>query len=568
MEETPPSGMAPVPGKSCSVSISATTLGGTMPSDLELLQRYVVEDSQEAFGELVRRHVDLVYSAALRRVGLDAHLAEDVTQDVFAELARRSPRLLDRQALEGWLYTTSRFKAVDVVRRASRRRIRETLLMNANQMADTAEPDWEQLRPAIDEALDSLSKADGEVLILRYFRNRSFAELARTLSLSEDAARMRSARALERLKAALAKRGIRSTAEALGLILANTAVAAAPFSLAARVTERVLAVAKGGASAAGTALHATQAVKIAAGVATLALLLASAATAVHEARAHQRADALLGRAERETAAATTRLAAAKSRLKSDQDEAARLAAAADAALADVEAAKARSAGASDRAGVGRTFTAQHANAAGLIVGHDIAHNAEKYSALFASLGLGPDQQAQFLAVLARRSDLGLTWYSAPDTGSPAASIAGSADLLSPDEVASQLQGLLGDAGYKAYQDFNRMGGAVDLTQKLAGSLYATDAPISQAQAAQLVQILAQSSPDYQNGKGLWDPSQVGWDRALANAQTVLSPPQLDALRALRQTSAYEQAINAAAGQATGQAIDAITASLAAANVPK
>jgi len=564
MKAMPPPGTAPGLGKFCSVSISAATLGCTMPSDLELLQRYVDAGSQDAFGELVRRHVDLVYSAALRRVGLDAHLAEDVTQDVFAELARRSAKLLDRQALEGWLYTTSRFKAVDVVRRASRRRIRETLLMNANQMVDAAEPDWEQLRPVIDEALDSLGKADGEVLILRYFRNRSFADLARTLSLSEDAARMRSARALERLKAALAKRGIKSTAEALGLILANSAVAAAPFSLAAQVTERVLALAKGGVSAAGTALHAAQTVKIAAGVATLALLLASAATAVYEARAHQRAAVLLARAEKDTAAATTRLDAARSRLKSDQDEAARIASAADAMLAAIEAAKARTAGASDRAGIGRTFAAQHTNAAGLIAGHDIAHNAEKYSALFASLGLAPEKQAQFLALLAQRSDLGLTWYSAPDTGTPTASIAAGTDLLSPDEVAAQLQGLLGDAGYKAYQDYNRMGGAVDLTQKLAGSLYATDASISQAQAAQLVQILAQSSPDYQSGKGLWNTSQVGWDTALANAQTVLSAPQMDALRSLKQTSEYEQAINAAAGQATGQAIDIISASLAAA----
>jgi DNA-directed RNA polymerase specialized sigma24 family protein len=171
-----------------------TTVGCIVPSDTELLERYARGGSQEAIAELVRRHVDLVYSSAIRRVGMDAHLAEDVTQDVFAELAQKSESLLARTALEGWLYTISRFKAVDVVGKASRRRIREALLMNANQAMDKAEPDWRKLPPLIDEALDSVGKADGEILVLRCFGNGSFADLVRSLALSEDAARMRSAR--------------------------------------------------------------------------------------------------------------------------------------------------------------------------------------------------------------------------------------------------------------------------------------------------------------------------------------------------------------------------------------
>jgi RNA polymerase sigma factor (sigma-70 family) len=535
-----------------------------MPTDLELLQRYVDHGSQEAFGELVRRHVDLVYSSALRRVGFDAHLAEDVTQEVFAELARRPAKLLDRPALEGWLYTTSRFKAVDAVRRASRRRMREALLMNSNPTADPAEPDWERLRPIIDEALDSLSKADGELLILRYFRNRSFPELARTLSLSEDAARMRSARALDRLRAALARRGIKSTAEALGVILANSAIAAAPVGLAARVAGGVVALAKGGTSAAGTALQAANATKTAAGVATLALLLASVATAVHEARAYRTVAAVLARTERENAATDGRLRTARQRLNSDGEGEAQMKSAVAAILAEIESAKARRAGAADKAGVSRAFSAAHPGAQGLIVGHDMAHNAEKYSALFASLGLGPEKQSEFLSLLARRSDLGLTWYSAPDTGTPSASLAAGTDLLSPDEVAARLQSLLGDDGFKAYKDFNRMGGATDLAQRLAGTLYTTDSPLSQFQAEQLVQILAQSSPDFQSGKGVWNSSQVGWDTALLNAQALLSAPQLDALRLLKQTSEYEEAMNAASNQAVGQALEGVTASVAAA----
>ena len=540
-----------------------------MQTDIELLGRFVRNRSQEAFSELVRRHVNLVYSAALRRVGMDAHLAEDVTQDVFAELARKAESLLGRTALEGWLYTTSRFKAVDVVRKAGRRRMREALLMNANQAVATAEPDWERLRPLIDEAIDSLGKADSEILIQRYFGNRSYADLARSLALSEDAARMRSARALERLRDALTKRGIKSTAEALGLILASNAVVAAPIGLSVRVSEGALAWAHGSQSAAATAIHAVNASKFATGLATVALLLASAATAVHEARAHRRAADMLARAEREKAAGEARLRSLDSQFELAQAEESRLKGDVQSTLAAIDTAKAKRAGASDMAAVGRGFVARNTGAQALITGHDMAHNAQKYLALFGSLGLSQEKQAQFLKVLAGRSDLGLTWYSAPDTGTPSAAIAAGPDSLSPDEVAAQLRGVLGDEGYKAYQDYNKIGGAQDLAQKLAASLYATETPITATQGNQLVQILAQSSADYQSGKGLWSASQVGWDTALSNAQAVLSGPQMDALRSLRQTSEYDQAINSAVNQASGQAADAVIASLAAeAKLPK
>src|ERR1700685_3584169 len=97
-----------------------------MTADTELLQRYLQGRSEEAFEALVRRHIDLVYSSALRRVESDAQLAEDVTQEVFAELARKGATLLDRPTLGSWLYTTSRYKAIDIVRKESRRRSRET----------------------------------------------------------------------------------------------------------------------------------------------------------------------------------------------------------------------------------------------------------------------------------------------------------------------------------------------------------------------------------------------------------------------------------------------------------
>src|SRR6476646_7173615 len=70
-----------------------------MNSDSELLCRYVEARCEDAFAELVRRHVNLVYSAALRQVNGDAHLAQDVAQNVFADLARKAATLSRRLAL-------------------------------------------------------------------------------------------------------------------------------------------------------------------------------------------------------------------------------------------------------------------------------------------------------------------------------------------------------------------------------------------------------------------------------------------------------------------------------------
>src|SRR4051812_2697850 len=87
-----------------------------MPDDAELLCRYARDRAEDAFAELVRRHLDGVYSAALRRVGGDTHLAEDVAQQVFTAAARRAAWLARHPALTGWLYATTRNVAANVVR--------------------------------------------------------------------------------------------------------------------------------------------------------------------------------------------------------------------------------------------------------------------------------------------------------------------------------------------------------------------------------------------------------------------------------------------------------------------
>jgi len=219
--------------------------------DSELLRRYVDAGSQESFAELVRRRIGLVYSVALRQVGGDRHRAEDATQIVFNDLARKAAALRRRPVLAGWLFHSARLAAAELVRAESRRRRREveahTMDVFSNEHA--RDEDWQKVRPVLDEALSEIDESDRDAIVLRFFDGRPFGEIGMRLRLSENTARMRVQRALDRLNVALARRGVQSTAGALGVALANQIGASAPAGLAATVAGTALA--QGSAAATG-----------------------------------------------------------------------------------------------------------------------------------------------------------------------------------------------------------------------------------------------------------------------------------------------------------------------------
>lgn len=215
-----------------------------MNDDATLLRSYVDEGSQPAFTELVRRHVDLVYGAALRRTGGDASAAADVSQQVFITLAREARKLTQHTVLAAWLHTATRNAALNLMISEQRRKTRETAALALDPAASgpaETPPDWAQLRPLLDEAIDELPEADRAVVVLRCLEQRPFAEIGATLRLSADAARMRTERAMDKLRATLARRGITSTAAALGLLLAGQPLVSAPAGLAAALTAEALA---------------------------------------------------------------------------------------------------------------------------------------------------------------------------------------------------------------------------------------------------------------------------------------------------------------------------------------
>jgi RNA polymerase sigma factor (sigma-70 family) len=224
-----------------------------MTPDSELLRQFAQTNSETAFAELVKRHVNLVYSAALRQVNGDEHFAKDVAQMVFTDLARKAASLArGRDAsspLTGWLYTSAHFAAAKIVRGENRRRDREEKFMreptNDSGMGvppvqSAPETDWEQLQPLLDNAMHELKAADREAILLRYFENRPFAEVGAKLGLNENAARMRVERALEKLRATFARRGVAATAALASVISAN-AIQIAPANLAATLTTASIA---------------------------------------------------------------------------------------------------------------------------------------------------------------------------------------------------------------------------------------------------------------------------------------------------------------------------------------
>ncbi len=291
----------------------------TDATDPQLLRKYAESRSEAAFGELVRRHVDFVYSAALRMV-CDSHLAEDVTQEVFLAFARNAAQLTDRQVLSGWLHRTAQNIAAQTVRTIERRRAREHEVAAMNELL-SSNPDvvWDHIAPHLDEALAELGDADRDALLLRYFERKSAREMAQMLGTTEDAAQKRVSRAVERLREFFARRGHAvGTTGLIGVMTAN-AVQAAPAGLAASITTATAVSATAATATASKAIIMTTLRKtliwtaLAAAVATgiyesrQASAARSAVQAINSQQAPQAGE--IRRLQKELAEAATKLAA-------------------------------------------------------------------------------------------------------------------------------------------------------------------------------------------------------------------------------------------------------------------
>ena len=228
--------------------------------DQQLLREFAETNSETAFATLVARHVNLVYSAALRFCG-NPHRAEEVTQAVFIILARKAGSLGKKIVLSGWLYQTARLTAANVVKCEIRRQRRE---QEAYMQSTLNEPDlsaaWEQIAPLLDDAMGRLGETDRNAVVLRFFENKSAREVAAALQLTEAATHKRMNRALDKLRKIFAKRGVDSTATVVGETISTNSVQAAPVALAKTIS--AVAIAKGAAAGGSTLALVKGALKI------------------------------------------------------------------------------------------------------------------------------------------------------------------------------------------------------------------------------------------------------------------------------------------------------------------
>jgi RNA polymerase sigma factor (sigma-70 family) len=489
-------------------------------NDSELLRRYAEEASEDAFRELVRLRVSLVYGSAYRQLG-NRQRAEEVVQAVFTDLAQKASALSRRAVLASWLYTSTHYAVANLVRKERRQRIREheAYLMHDIDSEGGSRPEWDQMRPVLDEELNGLDARDRDAVLLRFFESKSFAEIGDALRLSEDAARKRVDRALERLRLRLGIRGITSTSAVLSAILAEQAAIAAPAELAGFVAKAALLQAVGTATTTAGILSFMSTSKIALGAGALLVVL-SLGSALFEGWQSWAAGAELAALQGQSAAAALQLSALTAKVAAAEQAVAALGARAQvtksAPTADGAAPGSAAPGNISKA-KGDEFMARHPEVRDALIADIDARNHAQYAALYSQLGLSADQIRQMEVLLRQRSgDFGRMLQNGMVTFS-----------IRPDIVDDQSAGLtalLGETGFQQFEAYSQTLVARTEASNLASLLVTTDSPLSATQALQLVPIFVNAG-DRTTG-------QFDWTSVYAAAQGVLSAPQLEMLRNL------------------------------------
>jgi RNA polymerase sigma factor (sigma-70 family) len=435
-------------------------------TDSQLLRAYAETRSEPAFAELVRRHVDHVFSAAVRMV-CDSHLAEDVTQGAFVALAKSAAQLRDRPVLSGWLHRTAQNIAAQTVRTDVRRRAREQEAADMNELlsAESDDATWEQIAPHLDGALGELSELERDAVMLRYFEKKSAQEMAQALGTSEAAAQKRVSRAVERLRELIAKRGATVGAGGLVVVISGNAVHAAPVGLAAAIST---AATLAGSSVAVTATAATTTKVIA--MTTLqkalisAVVIVAAGAGIYQARqaSHLREQVETLRQQQSPVAERIQ------HLQQERDEVAGRLAALQEENAQLKQGQKLAELMKLRGEVGvlrqslSSATASNAPAMGIAkLMNDPAMKEyirqvqlrtvkERYAPLFKELKLTPEETERFTQAV------GEIWMRGSELASNSDQTEARKTLEATDkEVESELKALLGDARYERYKQFDQ-----------------------------------------------------------------------------------------------------------------
>jgi RNA polymerase sigma factor (sigma-70 family) len=502
--------------------------------DDQLLRSYAAHRSEEAFHELVRRHVALVHGVARRQAGIDAHLAEDVTQRVFIALARKAASLHDQPTIVGWLYTAARLEAARAVRSEARRRNWEEKAADMNSSPShesPAEVSWDQFRPVLDEAMAKLEEADRNAVLLRFFSGRSYADVARVFQIKEDAARKRVDRAVEKLRQILNQRGIVSTSTALCTALG---VHAAP-AVAEETLVSIMAGAWPQASASsalswGIFMSST---KITVAVAGAVILLAGTSM-IRDASRVRLATSRHDTAEAEKVA----LERERETLRREASVVQRQKAEADTREREII---------TTTANPLRPYL-QDPEYRALAHTASLARRHLEFQRLYRQLRLSPQQTEQFEQIMARQDQANLDGQVARDLGRDEQAVY----RKSGPEWNSAMRELLGTDGMNQLQDYLRSNTIRNFVDGIAAKSYESGEPISLKQAEQLIAVALANDPMYRQGKGT-DPGKVSWNDVWEPAAKFLSPEQLVTFETAVEVWSLQKRISLATkSAATGQ----------------
>jgi RNA polymerase sigma factor (sigma-70 family) len=518
-------------------------------SDSELLKLYASERSEAAFQELVSRHLDLVYSAALRQLPGFGHLAQDASQLVFAELARKAPQLAGHPSIRGWLFVCTRHLAMKMRRTECRRLAREGAAQSLGELMPSFDVDWEKVRPVLDDVLCRLDDGEREALFLRYFDKLAFGDLGRRLGIGEDAARRRIERTLERMRRLLAKRGITSSSAALGEALTTETVRGAPSGLSARIAHSALSVATMTPSGIALALTLMKSATL-----STAFIVLLAGTSIIAGGAGYYINRELTRGDVAEQARAAALASATERLSQIKLKLARTGAARG-AVTPVPPSSIEEQIAHDLE-ISR-WKNQEALARGIL----------HFAPFFRQHGVNVEQVAQ-LANVARKTFEGMDEVRevALMSGVP---IQSDSDLtarlqqLQADYASSLIQILGPDTANALYayatnaqatsKNSLQSGNAAWDSEQVAGTAYALGTPLTEDQKTQMTQLLLNHTPSYQPGQPT-DPTTLDWAGIFNGAeQTSIPPSEIAALQSFEAAAdnweMKRQAIQA--GKATG-----------------
>jgi RNA polymerase sigma factor (sigma-70 family) len=512
--------------------------------DMQLLEQYASGHSEEAFSALVSRHVNLVYSAAMRSVN-NPHQAEEITQTVFVTLARKSRGLGRGTVLSGWLYQTARLTACNFLRGETRRQQREQqALMQSTTNAPEPEA-WAGVGPLLDEAMAQLNEKDRNAIVLRFFEGKPLKEVGEALGASEDAAKMRVARALDKLRDFFHRRGITVPASALAAAISENSIQAAPAGLASSVAAGASGVVPASAltvsslTLAKGAIHIMTSTKIGVaigGCAAAAIIVLQAQQVSIQKQAVQQLEAQAAQAA-QRAQPIQALQAQVEKLQGQNavyaktiEDMQRNVAKARAHASDALAAKSAATAAKAAASKGSPLADMFKEPAMLEGMRPMQLSTTKmmYGPLVKQLNLSPEQADKFYNILV---DNGLKSLQAMQSGKSLVDV--SAD--SQQGLVADIKSVLGDAGFAQYTDYTKNDMANQTLWTTMKNDFA-DNPLSDAQQQQLLQAMkgarqsVTASNPLANGMDQVTQQQEQINQnVLQQAAAFLSPGQLQTL---------------------------------------